>query len=92
LYSDDWNKLFEENTDYSNIRWIMPLINWNKDDVWNFIRTLTLPYCTLYDQGYVLLYSNCRELFSFALILMNLKKVILPGISLVKHKNDNGFI
>ncbi|XP_023718759.1 FAD synthase isoform X2 [Cryptotermes secundus] len=48
----DCKKLFEENTDYSNIRWIMPLINWDKNDVWNFIRALTLPYCTLYDQGY----------------------------------------
>jgi 3'-phosphoadenosine 5'-phosphosulfate sulfotransferase (PAPS reductase)/FAD synthetase len=55
LYSDDCKKLFEENTDYSNIRWIMPLINWNKDDVWSFVQALALPYCKLYDQGYVFL-------------------------------------
>lgn len=31
---------------------IMPILNWTKRDVWEFIRSNHLPYCELYDQGY----------------------------------------
>lgn len=29
-----------------------PIIDWEDDDVWEFIRTNNIPYCKLYDQGY----------------------------------------
>lgn len=29
-----------------------PIINWEDDDVWEFIRKYNVPYCKLYDQGY----------------------------------------
>lgn len=29
-----------------------PIIDWSNDDVWEFIRTYNVPYCSLYDQGY----------------------------------------
>lgn len=31
---------------------IMPILNWTKRDVWEFIRSNRIPYCGLYDQGY----------------------------------------
>jgi len=29
-----------------------PIIDWENDDVWEFIRQRKLPYCSLYDEGY----------------------------------------
>lgn len=31
---------------------INPIIEWSDDDVWNFIRAETVPYCSLYDEGF----------------------------------------
>lgn len=29
-----------------------PIIDWEDDDVWEFIHTYNIPYCILYDQGH----------------------------------------
>lgn len=29
-----------------------PIIDWNTEEVWEFIKTYDIPYCSLYDQGY----------------------------------------
>lgn len=29
-----------------------PIIDWEDEDVWEFIRTYKIPYCELYDHGY----------------------------------------
>lgn len=31
---------------------INPIIDWEDDDVWEFIHTYNIPYCSLYDEGY----------------------------------------
>lgn len=31
---------------------INPIIDWEEDDVWEFIKAYNVPYCTLYDKGY----------------------------------------
>ena len=31
---------------------VNPIIDWEDDDVWEFIREYNIPYCSLYDEGY----------------------------------------
>ncbi|CAK5263696.1 unnamed protein product [Mycena citricolor] len=39
---------------------INPIINWDYADVWTFLRKLDVPYCTLYDYGFVSPTAICR--------------------------------
>lgn len=32
---------------------INPIIDWEDSDVWNFIKAESIPYCSLYDEGFV---------------------------------------
>ena len=32
---------------------INPIIDWEDSDVWNFIKSESVPYCSLYDEGFI---------------------------------------
>ncbi len=39
------------NTDNSK-QYLHPIIDWSQNDVWDYIRSKNIPYCSLYDEGF----------------------------------------
>lgn len=43
--------VFEESRRVKGKMFLNPIIDWTTDDVWSYIRSRCLPYCSLYDEG-----------------------------------------
>ncbi|CAG7837215.1 unnamed protein product [Allacma fusca] len=54
---------------------VSPILEWSYQELWNFIRSLTLPYCKLYDQGFTSLGSKSNT---------------APNPKLLRNSDQNG--
>jgi phosphoadenosine phosphosulfate reductase len=43
--------VFEESTRTKNKWFLHPVIDWTSDDIWSYIHSREMPYCSLYDEG-----------------------------------------
>ncbi|KAK6632561.1 hypothetical protein RUM43_013329 [Polyplax serrata] len=51
-YSEDLNEFQMCDEDWPPLMRVNPILDWSYEDIWNFLRVLAVPYCSLYDEGY----------------------------------------
>ncbi|CEJ90829.1 hypothetical protein VHEMI06583 [[Torrubiella] hemipterigena] len=67
---------------------VNPMIDWCYADIWNFIRQLEIPYCSLYDQGYTSLGGTSNTLPNPVLALDASKTSFKPAYELIKDEEE----
>lgn len=44
--------IIQKHKKYPTTTWMLPIVDWDNNEVWEYIRLRELPYCCLYDEGY----------------------------------------
>lgn len=45
-------KVFQPQKQFPGTYWLLPVVDWSNEEVWEYIRGNNLPYCPLYDEGF----------------------------------------
>jgi phosphoadenosine phosphosulfate reductase len=45
-------RIYECHRKHDNTSWVLPIVDWNNDDVWEYINEEDLPTCSLYREGF----------------------------------------
>jgi phosphoadenosine phosphosulfate reductase len=78
---------------------VNPIIDWNTDDVWQYIRENNLPYCSLYDEGFTRIgcvicpmnRKRAREAVRWPKIAEAFKRAAIEAWpNLIKRKTEKG--
>lgn len=51
-WSTDLKPFTQSSSNWPRFMRVFPVLNWDYEDVWTFLRNFDLPYCSLYDKGY----------------------------------------
>uniref|UniRef100_A0A0P4W1D7 FAD synthase n=2 Tax=Scylla olivacea TaxID=85551 RepID=A0A0P4W1D7_SCYOL len=61
-YSDTLGFFTPTDQDWPPMMRVTPILNWKYNNIWDFVRGLYLPYCSLYDWGYTSIGSQHNTL------------------------------
>lgn len=73
---------------------ISPILHWAERDVWDFLNSIAIPHCELYDQGYTRIGCICCPMSSYKQKLRELERwphVKRNWLKTIKWLKENGF-